>query len=45
MATILGPSYTQIEMMMQSSVVWEEMLDNQELIDSQYDLLKRRLAN
>ena len=25
---------------MQSSVVWEEMLDNQELIDSQYDLLK-----
>lgn len=40
MATILGPSYTQIEMLMQSSVVWEEMLDNQELIDSQYDLLK-----
>lgn len=40
MATIMGPSYAQMEMMMQSSVVWEEMLDNKDLVNSQYDLLK-----
>lgn len=40
MSTVMGESITQIEAMMQSSVIWEEMLDNQELIDSQYDLLK-----
>lgn len=40
MSTIMGESVMQIEAMMQSSVIWDEMLDNQELINSQYDLLK-----
>ena len=36
---VQGPEATSLQSMAESSSIWEEMLDNQELLDSQYDLI------